>query len=1062
MMSCYQAMRNLILTLLFTVLAAPAAPVRLRCDYLDNPLGIDNPAPRLSWGSDSVERNWRQSAYQVLVASTPEHLRGGKPDVWDSGKQASAESVGIPYAGPRLESGRRYYWTVKVWDTGGKVAQPAAPAWWEMGLLAASDWNEAKWISRHDPDEAADRADVRWIWVPGQDGAAAPAKTVAVFRLEFDLPSKPRNAAVYLLSRAPFKARVNARVAGWKDGRFLEFDRQDITGLLHDGKNSLEVAVTTPAPRQGPVGPPGGRQGAAVARAGLAGLLKIVQADGSVQRIPTDRRWQAKLDVGSNWNEANAYAGLTDQRMGPDPGPLPGPAALLRKEFRIARTVKAARLYVSALGSYRAFLNGARVGSDVLTPELTDYRKRTNYQTYDVTRMITSGANTIAGMLGDGWFASGYSWTGTRFYFLPPPTRFLARLRIDYTDGSSGNVVTDGSWSTAASPILHSEIYAGEVYDARLEQPGWNKTGFRQTAAWTPAAISAPPPGLLAGTASLPVRVVETVKPQRITTAPNGASIVDLGQNMAGWAKLRVGGPAGTVVRMHFAEILSPDGNIYTENLRNANATDVYVLRGGGAETYTPYFTYHGFRYVEVTGYPGKLTLDSISGEAISSAQRSTGTISTSNDLVNRMWRTAVWGQRSNFVSIPTDCPQRDERHGWMGDAQLFWRTGSYNADIAALGRKWMRDVVDAQTPEGAFTNTSPEIGGFWRGPGTPGWADAGVIVPWTAWLQYGDTAIINENWDAMSRYMAYIEGGNPNYLWKKRVAQNLGDWLPVNSKTPQDLAATAYWAYSAHLMSQMAHATGKEADAKRYADLFEKIRAAFQKEYIQPDGIVGSGSQTSYSLALFINLVPDTLKKPAVDNLVKDIENHNWHLTTGFLGTPPLLPVLTDNGRADVAYRLLLNETYPSWGYMLSKGATTWWERWNSDEGDPAMNSFNHFAFGSVVGWIYRAVAGIDATPDAPGFREVIIRPRPDARLTHARGEFDSVYGRIVSDWTETPQGPFSLSVTIPANTMARIYLPAVGKAQLTESGKPVKAEWESGDYVVRVGSGSYKFEVK
>jgi len=554
--------------------------------------------------------------------------------------------------------------------------------------------------------------------------------------------------------------------------------------------------------------------------------------------------------------------------------------------------------------------------------------------------------------------------------------------------------------------------------------------------------------------------VVEELKPRSITKAPNGAHLVDLGQNMAGWARLKVRGPEGAIVRMRFAEILGKDGNIYTENLRNANATDIYTLRGGAEETFTPHFTYHGFRYIEVTGFPGTLTPEAITGEAISSAQRLTGTISTSSDLVNRMYRTGIWGQRSNFVSIPTDCPQRDERQGWMGDAQLFWLTGTYNADIAAIGRKWMRDVRDAQSEEGGFTNTSPRIGAGWDGPGTPGWADAGIIVPWTAWRQYGDTGIIVENWDAMERHMAYVLMGNPDFLWKNRVAQNLGDWLPVNSVTPQDLAATAYWAYSASRMSQMARAIGRNSDAARYSALFEKIRASFQKAYIRENGLVGSGSQTSYALALYMDLVPDSLKKAAVDNLVKDIESRGWHLSTGFLGTPALLPVLTDNGHTDVAYRLLLNQTYPSWGYMLSKGATTWWERWNSDEGDPAMNSFNHFAFGSVVGWIYRYAAGIEA--GAPGFKEIVIHPRLDPRITHVRGEFDSIYGKIVSDWSGTSQGPFRLKVAIPANTHAKVYLPAPAKSTVTESGKPVESRVEGGKYVVEVGSGEYSFIVE
>jgi alpha-L-rhamnosidase len=1050
-------MRVLCILPLFAVFAQ-AAPVRLTCEYLVNPLGIDSPTPRLSWQSDSTERAWRQSAYQILVASSPDRLRKAKPDVWDSGRQESSDSVSIPYGGPKLASGQRYYWTVRTWDSSGKMTQAAASAWWEVGLLGESDWGGAKWISREDAEEEADRAGIRWIWVPGQDGTAVPGGTRAAFRAEFDLKEKPRNAALYLLSRARFVAKVNGRDAGWKDGRYLEFDREDITDLVVTGKNTVEVMVTTAEARSTSGGMPTGGRGKETGAAGLAGLLKITSAAGSITRIPTGEQWQAQPLGESSWQPANPYAGLQDKIMEPNPGTLPGPAAYMRKVFRSSKRVRSAHLYATALGAYRMFLNGNRIGEDLLTPGVTDYRKRVNYQTYDVTARITRGDNVLAAILGDGWFGSGYSWIGIRFNFLPPPTRLLARLQITYADGSSETIVTDGSWKTSASPVLHSEIYAGEVYDARLEQAGWDKPGFTD-GKWDSVVVSDPPSSVLSAEAAAPVRVVEVVTPKNITKAPNGSWLVDLGQNMAGWARLRVIGPAGTVVRMRFAEILGKDGNIYTENLRNANATDIYILRGGGEESFAPHFTYHGFRYIEVTGFPGDLTPESVVAEAISSAQHITGALSTSNDLINRMYRTAIWGQRSNFVSIPTDCPQRDERQGWMGDAQLFWRTGAYNADIAALGRKWMRDVRDAQTPEGAFTNTSPTITAGWQGPGTPGWADAGVIVPWTAWLQYGDTGIIAENWEAMEKHMAYVAEGNPDYLWRNRVAQNLGDWLPAGGKTPRDLIATAYWAYSAGRMSQMARALGRVADAERYSALFERIRTAFQKVYIQEDAVVGTGSQGSYALALYVDLVPDARKARAVENLVQDIEANQWHLTTGFLGTPPLLPVLAENDRTDVAYRLLLNETYPSWGYMLSKGATTWWERWNSDEGDPAMNSFNHFAFGSVVGWIYRNVAGIEAA--APGFKEIIIHPRLDPRITHARGEFDSVYGKIVSDWNGTSAGPFTIKVTIPANTRARVFLPAIANSAVTEKGKSVQFRENSGAYVVEVGSGSYEFLV-
>jgi len=575
--------------------------------------------------------------------------------------------------------------------------------------------------------------------------------------------------------------------------------------------------------------------------------------------------------------------------------------------------------------------------------------------------------------------------------------------------------------------------------------------------------IAEAPAAKLVSQISAPARVTGTLTPKSVTPLANGAYIFDMGQNMVGWVTLKASGGAGTAIRMRFAEILNPDGSIYRENLRNADATDTYVMHGHGEETFTPHFTFHGFRYVEVTGYPGVPKAAAITGEVVSSVSgEPTGRLTTSNDLVNRMWSIGIWGQRGNFLSVPTDCPQRDERLGWMGDAGVFWRTGSYNFDIAAFSRKWMHDVADAQTDSGAFTNVSPDVLRPFGSEGAPGWGDAGVILPWTSWLQYGDKEIIEDNWDAMQRWMDFIAKANPDFLRKNGVGPNYADWLAPDERTPKDLLATAYWALIANMMSDMAHAIGKEDDAKRYSDLVENIRRAYQKAYIKDNGDVQGGTQTSYVVTLYTKMAPPCLESAMVHNLVKDIESRNWHLSTGFLGTPFLLFTLANHGQTDVAYRLLLNETYPSWGYMLSKGATTWWERWNGDSGDPSMNSYNHYAFGSVVAWVYRSVAGIDTDPTAPGYREIVIHPHPDARITHARGEYDSVYGPIVSDWTATPQGPFSLKVTIPANTTAKVFLPDIPHTHVKQDGHPVNAQNESGSYVIRVGSGSYEFEVQ
>jgi alpha-L-rhamnosidase len=476
-----------------------------------------------------------------------------------------------------------------------------------------------------------------------------------------------------------------------------------------------------------------------------------------------------------------------------------------------------------------------------------------------------------------------------------------------------------------------------------------------------------------------------------------------------------------------------------------------------------------------VTGYPGKPSLDAIKGQVLSSVSgEPAAKLTTSSDLVNHMWEIGLWGQRGNYLSIPTDCPQRDERLGWMGDAGVFWRTGSYNFDVAAFSQKFIQDIVDAQTSQGAFTNVSPNTlpfgGGGTEGTsawnegmvGAPGWGDAGVIVPWTTWVQYAAKSVIEKNWEAMQRWMEFIQSRNPDFIRKNGVGPNFADWLAPDPNTNKDLLATAYWALIANMMSQMAHAVGKEDDAKHYDEVVHNIRLAFQKTYIKDDGTVGTGTQTSYVVALYTKMAPESLESALVEKLVKDIEGHNWHLSTGFLGTPFLLFTLADHGRSDVAYRLLLNETYPSWGYMLSKGATTWWERWNGDTGDPSMNSYNHYAFGSVIAWVYRYAAGIDTTMNGPGFKEIVVHPHLDSRMPSARAEYDSVYGKIVSDWKGSPTGQFSLRVVIPANSSAKVFLPTIAGAHVTEGGKPLTTQSEGGENVIHVGSGTYNFEVK
>lgn len=746
------------------------------------------------------------------------------------------------------------------------------------------------------------------------------------------------------------------------------------------------------------------------------------------------------------------------------------PSPYLRKTFELEGTVRKARLYATARGIYELYLNGRRVGDHVLAPGWTDYDKRIQYQTYDVTGMLKAGENVIGGILGDGWYAGFFGFDPKRrgAHYGPRP-QLLAQLEVEYEDGSTQIVASDGSWRSSTGPILFSDLLMGESYDAREEMPGWDSTGF-DDAGWRPVSVEGIGDALLVAQPDEGIKVTQEVQAREVAKLDDGSYVFDLGQNMVGWVRLKVRGEAGTTVTIRHAEALNPDGTIYTTNLRFARATDSYTLKGDGEEVFEPRFTFHGFRYVEVSGYPGEPSPDAVTGCVIHSDTPPTGSFECSNPMVNKLQENIVWGQRGNFLSIPTDCPQRDERLGWTGDAQIFVRTASFNMDVAAFFAKWMIDVEDAQSPEGAFPDVAPLLPmSLDLSRGAPAWGDAGIIVPWTIYRSYGDTRIVEKHYGAMTRWMDYLHEANPELLRKNKLGNNYGDWLsPFGDATPRDLLATAYWAYDAKLMAEMARTTGRDGDAAAYEGLFENIKDAFNGDYVGPDGRVKGDTQTGYVLALHMDLLPDKLRAAAAEHLVRAIEEKNWHLSTGFVGVGYLCPVLTEAGYPDVAYRLLENETYPSWGYTIRNGATTIWERWDGwteENGfqSPNMNSFNHYSLGSVGEWLYRYVAGIDA--ETPGFGRILIHPRPGGGLTHARAECDSVRGKIVSAWSiEGDQ--FNLGVATPPNTTATVHVPVEGGAGISESGKPVEQaesvkilRVEEGEVVLAVGSGHYEF---
>ena len=1040
-----------------------ATPVALRVEHRVDPLGIDVMEPTLSWQSDAKTKDWKQVAYRVEVANSAEGLRAGKADVWDSGRVGSNESVGIVYKGPKLEGGRRYFWRVRTWDAAGKEETSTENTWWEMGLLQPEAWT-AKWISHDDAAEQALLKRVQWLWLQGGDAQHVESNQAAEFRYTLHLDAKPDMALLHLLSGGTYTATVNGVQTGHKE-EWGAFDREDVREVLKAGSGAAgdnAIVVKTTARKA--------RDGKTVAQA-LAAVIELRETGGRERQVVSDAGWSARGGSDAEWKPAQAAGGLQSLQVSADrqemegaPDRLATGVSLMRKEVELRGKVRSARLYVTAMGSYRAFLNGKRVGETELTPGFTDFRKRVLYQTYDVTAMLRPGKNVIGALLGGGWHSSPLLWAGIREF--PGPDLLRAQLDVTMADGSHKVMGTDESWKSSADATDSAEIYGGESYDARRAQAGWNTIGFVAKAGWTPAKVGSVPGDVaVTAEADLPVHVSQTIEPVSVRpvsgagVAP-GAMLFDMGQNMVGLVRLRVRGERGTTVRLQFAERLKPDGSVYTENLRNADAEDEYTLRGGGVEEWTPSFTFHGFRYVQVSGLPAGAGKETLLGEVMNSLpDKPAMRFSSSSTLLNSMFELGLWGQRGNFLSVPTDCPQRDERMGWMGDAGVFWRTGSYNFDIDSFTHKFMDDVVDGQTARGVFPNISPNL--LQVGPeaiGAPGWGDAGVLVPYSTWMQYGDKSVIERNWEAMERWMRFIDETNPDGLRAKDLGPNYGDWLAPDPNTPRDLVATAYWALLAQQIETMARATGREDEAKRYQVVYQRIRKAYEKAFVAADGTVAGGTQTGYLLTLYTGMAKEGQRKLMTDKLVASIEEHGNHLTTGFLGTPFLLFVLDREGRSDVAYKLLLNDTYPSWGYMVSKGATTWWERWNGDTGDPGMNSYNHYAFGSVMAWVYRRVSGIDTDESGPGFHHLVIAPHTDEKLTHARTEYDSAYGTVVTDWTRSADGGLHIAVTLPANTTATVILPAGPKGRMTaDDGKETREKDRT-----EIGSGEHRFVVE
>jgi len=755
------------------------------------------------------------------------------------------------------------------------------------------------------------------------------------------------------------------------------------------------------------------------------------------------------------------------------------PSPLMRKQFTLKKKIRAATLYATAHGLYEAHINGQRVGNDYFTPGWTSYNKRLQYQTYDVSALLKEGQNALGVLLGNGWYR-GYLASKGKNNFYGTDIALLLQLNITYSDGSTEIIGSDTSWKSSTGAIRSAELLHGECHDARAEKQGWTTAGYND-AQWAGVVVKPFSKTVLIATYNEPVRKHETFRPARIFQTPKGEQVLDFGQNLVGWVQMKVKGKPGDQIVLSFAEVLDKAGNFYTDNLRAARNRDTFILKGNGEEILEPHFTCHGFRYLRTEGFPGEATADNFTAVALYSDMAPNGRFECSNPLINQLQHNIQWGQKGNFFDVPTDCPQRDERLGWTGDAQVFSRTAIFNRHAHNFFVKWLKDLSADQLPDGSVPWVIPYI--TFGDPverGATGWADAATVIPWNLYLLYGDERVLAEQYASMKAWVDFMQNRSQNDLWN--TGPHFGDWLfysvnndnwGVSAITDKYLVAQCYWAHSTQLLIHAAGILGKNEDVATYSALLQRIKTAFLKEYVTPGGRLASNTQTAYVLALQFDMLPDSLRPQAAARLVDNIKVYKNRLTTGFLGTPELCHVLTRFGYTDVAYTLLLQERSPSWLYPVKQGATTIWERWegirpDGSFADPTTNSFNHYANGAIGDWMYRVIAGIETDEKKAGYKEIIIRPRPGGGLTHASASLQTYYGQIRSDW-KMEAGAFTLEVHIPANTSATIYIPAENADAILENGTTLASApdvqvtgVENGRVILKTGSGRYRFQIR
>jgi alpha-L-rhamnosidase len=1061
----------LVIYIITCVMAAPGRADSITHPLVEHrisPVGIDALNPRFSWRLEGSANGLRQTAYQIEVTRGGEE---GPKSVWNSGWVLSDQSHLVGYAGPPLVSSTPYFWRVRIKNEAGVISPWSEISRWVTGLLHADEELTADWIG-HDATHPATPSGKEWFNIHQAAWICHPKlpkgrDSLAFYRTTLEIPGDAIRVMIGMEANFSAQLFVNG-IEILQGGRLGSVPSYlDITPWIRPGSNRISVRLSQTEHRDHP---------------GLIASVRVERANGDVSRFFTDETWQTTMRPVNLWAKSDSQndAWIPVKVLGKPGDPFSGgkettklespvfgskvfspPAVYLRKEIEITKPVRFAVFHGTAQGLYDLHVNGRRLTPTGFQPGWTQFEKHTSYVSTDVTAALKPGRNALGAVLADGWFRGSLLWFGRERF--GKTTRFSGQLEVEYTDGTRASFRTDPTWKASFGPIQQSDILNGEIHDARLEQPGWDQADFADQK-WSPVTATPRPEKAEFSHRAHPtetVRAEQELKPKSITEPVPGIHVVDFGQNFAGWARLKLTGKPGQTIYLRFAEDIYPDGTIYTANLRGANPADRYICKGGGVETWEPRFTYHGFRYVQITGLSEKPTPETLTGIVAHSGGPITSKFDSSSPMLNKLYQNIQWSQRSNYFETMTDCPQRDERYGWVGDAHFFMATSAYNQNGASFFNKWFLDCVDTQNPKtGNISNGAP---GNKPGAGNAqlDWSAAMMITPWMIWQRYGDPQPIKDNYPALRLYMSqwekFASQVNRFETQAKGPApyQIIGDWVSIEKGTTREFIGRVLGHMLSKQMAAFAEIVGKPDDVRTFTDLAARFRDEIIRKHIAADGTVTGDTQAAYAYITRFGLYDPTQENLIRGKFQQRMTTDKHGVRTGFHGTGNLLQGLTAIGLGREAADTILNEEFPGWGCMVKRGATTIWEHWDGKHADgtfpsPKMNSFNHYTFGGCGEWLMAYLVGLKN--DSPGFKSIRVEPTIIPGLTWASGSFESPYGTVSNRW-ERKGGNVTMRLIVPPNCTAEVVLPAV--ANLKHSG--------GGDSSLKnIGSGIHDFSWK